>query len=51
MKGFGEKNQSKKIKTTKNEELVNIDQLMKKGIQTTSTRKETRSIKILCLSY
>ena len=33
MKGFGEKNQSKKIKTPKNEEIVNIEQLMKKAFK------------------
>ena len=31
MKGFGENNQLKKIKTQKNEEILNIDQLIKKA--------------------
>jgi len=31
MKGFGEKNQSKKIKTPKNAEILNSDQLIKKA--------------------
>ena len=33
MKGFGEKNQSKKIKKQKIEEIVNIDQLIKKAFK------------------
>ena len=32
MKGFGDKSQSKQIKKTKNEEILNIDQLIKKAL-------------------
>ena len=33
MKGFGEKNQSKQIKKLKNEEILNIDQLINKAFK------------------
>ena len=33
MKGFGEKNQSNKIKNPKNEEILNIDKLIEKAFK------------------
>ena len=45
MKGFGEKNQSKKIKKQINEEIVNLDQLIKKAFKLQSLGKKLEAAK------
>ena len=45
MKGFGEKNQSKKIKKQKNEEILNIDKLIKKAFKLQGQGKKLEAAK------
>ena len=49
MKGFGEKNQSKKIKKQKIEEILNIDQLIKKAFKLQAQGKKLDAAK--CYEY
>ena len=45
MKGFGEKNQSKQIKKQKNEEILNIDKLIKKAFKLQGQGKKLEAAK------
>ena len=45
MKGFGDKNQSKQINKPKNEEILNIDQLIKKAFQLQAQGKKLEAAK------
>ena len=55
MKGFGEKNQSKKEITSKNKQKVNIGQLIKKAFELQSQGKKLEAAKyyayLICLLY
>ena len=45
MKGFGEKNQSKKEKNTTNKQKFNIEELIKKAFQLQATGKKAEAAK------
>ena len=45
MKGFGEKDQSNKIKTPKNKKIINFDELIKKAFKLQSEGKKLEAAK------